>query len=201
MTNPPPSDADVLAVAKELGCDRPYWGGYSILEHGQIIARTAEAIARRIAANGHPVNVALVRQAALVHDIGWALLERDRDNPLTHGWVGAQALRQRGFDDIADIVECHIMAGISAQEIAENAVPLPPRDFLPDTLEAKIVCYADKLAHTAMMAGAESISGVLIKDETAVRARLAALERELNDLAGCDVRREFAELAKHPAKI
>ncbi len=37
MTNPPPSDADVLAVAKELGCDRPYWGGYSILEHGQII--------------------------------------------------------------------------------------------------------------------------------------------------------------------
>jgi len=33
------------------------------------------------------------------------------------------------------------------------------------------------------------------------RAWLAALERELNDLAGCDVRREFAELAKHPAKI
>ena len=196
----PDSDADILAVAKELGCDCPYWGGYSILEHGQIIARAAEAIAHRIAANGHPVNVTLVRQAALVHDIGWALLECDRDHPLVHGWAGAQVLRQQGFDDIANIVECHIMVGISAQEIVENAVPLPPRDFLLDTLEAKIVCYADKLAHTGIMAGTESISGGFIKDETAVRARLAALEQELCHLAGCDVRREFAELAEHPAK-
>jgi len=37
MTNSlPASDADVLAVAKELSCDRPYWGGYSTLKHGQI---------------------------------------------------------------------------------------------------------------------------------------------------------------------
>jgi len=33
------------------------------------------------------------------------------------------------------------------------------------------------------------------------RAWLAALGRKLSDLAGCDVRREFAELAMHRTKI
>ena len=41
--------------------------------------------------------------------------------------------------------ERHTGAGITADEIVAQHLPIePPRDLLPETLEEKVICYADK---------------------------------------------------------
>lgn len=35
-------------------------------------------------------------------------------------------------------------AGITCKQIVEQNLPLPHQDFLPETMEEKVICYADK---------------------------------------------------------
>lgn len=63
---------------------------------------------------------------------------------ICHGRIGAELLRSEGFPRHARVCERHTGAGITkAQVIAQN-LPLPQQDFLPETMEEKVICYADK---------------------------------------------------------
>ena len=43
------------------------------------------------------------------------------------------------------VCERHTGAGITAAEIISQHLPIdPPRDLLPESIEEKLVCYADK---------------------------------------------------------
>jgi uncharacterized protein (TIGR00295 family) len=85
------------------------------------------------------VNQEAVNAGALLHDIG-----RSKTQLVNHGYVGAQILEKEGVDGIVvEIVRRHVGAGISAQEAA--ALGFPPGDYIPRTLEQKIVCFADKM--------------------------------------------------------
>jgi uncharacterized protein len=42
------------------------------------------------------------------------------------------------------VAERHTGTGLTRQEIVRQQLPLPPQDFIPETLEEQIVCYADK---------------------------------------------------------
>lgn len=53
-------------------------------------------------------------------------------------------MRNEGYPRHARVCERHTGAGLTAKEIEEQGLPLPHRDFLPETLEEKLVCYADK---------------------------------------------------------
>jgi uncharacterized protein len=95
----------------------------------------------------------IVSAGAMLHDIGIIFCNApdigcygDEDY-LLHGILGAEHIRLLGFPDceiIAGICERHTGSGISASEIRLNSLPLPERDFLPESLEEKIVCLADK---------------------------------------------------------
>jgi uncharacterized protein (TIGR00295 family) len=75
----------------------------------------------------------------MLHDIG-----RSRTHGISHGVVGADILRGHGIEEkIVCAVEKHVGAGIDSQE-AER-LGLPVQDYLPYTLEEKIVCMADSL--------------------------------------------------------
>lgn len=81
----------------------------------------------------------LVEWGAMLHDIG-----RARTNSLDHGQVGAKMCREMGIPEaVARIVECHIGAGLTAEECRENG--LQETDCVPSTLEEKIVAHADNL--------------------------------------------------------
>lgn len=81
----------------------------------------------------------LVEAGALLHDIG-----RTKSHGMDHAIIGAQILRKEGVDErIVNIVERHIGAGLTAEE-AEK-LGLPPKDYVPKTIEEKIVCHADNL--------------------------------------------------------
>jgi len=81
----------------------------------------------------------LVEAGALLHDIG-----RTRSQGMDHAIIGAEILKKEGVDEsIVSIVERHIGAGLTPYE-AEK-LGLPPKDYVPKTIEEKIVCHADNL--------------------------------------------------------
>ena len=84
-----------------------------------------------------PVDRELVSWGAALHDIG-----RSQTHSLAHGQIGADICREYGLpEEVARIVECHIGAGLTAEEC--RAEGLKPIDCVPKTPEEKIVAHAD----------------------------------------------------------
>ena len=119
-----------------------------LMKHSKAVADKALAIA-----DAHP-ELCLDRQflleAAMVHDIG--IIKTDApdiecfgDEPyIRHGVLGAEMIRAEGYPRHARVCERHTGAGLSLKEIEEQGLPLPHVDLLPETLEEKVICYADK---------------------------------------------------------
>jgi uncharacterized protein len=107
-----------------------------VIRHEMAVSRKALKMAYAVV--DHPVNLELVKIGALVHDIGRCVTHK-----LDHGIVGGEIIRELGFcDKLARIAECHVLAGITKEEAIE--IGLPAKDYLPKTIEEKIVCLADK---------------------------------------------------------
>jgi len=53
-------------------------------------------------------------------------------------------LREEGYPRHARVCERHTGAGISLEDIRRGNLPLPYRSFLPETMEEKVICFADK---------------------------------------------------------
>jgi hypothetical protein len=89
-------------------------------------------------------------EAAMLHDIGIFKCDAPgiqcfgKAPYLTHGRIGAELLRAEGLPKHARVCERHTGAGITKEEILRLNLPLPPQDFLPETMEEKVICYADK---------------------------------------------------------
>lgn len=63
---------------------------------------------------------------------------------ICHGRIGAELLGSEGFPRHARVCERHTGAGITKAQIIAQNLPLPQQDFLPETMEEKVICYADK---------------------------------------------------------
>ena len=94
----------------------------------------------------------VVISGALLHDIGIgechapSILCMGTKPYIAHGIIGAEMLRglDATLEPYARICERHTGAGLSAEDIRRQNLPLPERDFLPETSEEKLVCLADK---------------------------------------------------------
>ncbi len=91
-----------------------------------------------------------IEEAAMLHDIGIFLTDAPaigctgRHPYICHGWLGRMLLEERGLNRHALVCERHVGTGFSAEEIRLDKLPLPERDMIPESLEEKIICYADK---------------------------------------------------------
>ena len=91
-----------------------------------------------------------VEVAAMLHDIGirWCdapgIFCHGTEPYLRHGLIGGRVLREEGLPRHARVCERHTGAGLTRQQIEERQLPLPPADYLPETLEEQLICYADK---------------------------------------------------------
>jgi uncharacterized protein len=119
-----------------------------LLAHSFAVADKALEIVRM-----HPewdIDKAFVYEASLWHDIGIYLTDAPKilcfgKYPyICHGYLGAGILRKEGFDKHALVCERHTGAGLTKENIVKNQLPLPHRDMAPETLEEKLVCFADK---------------------------------------------------------
>ena len=104
-------------------------------------------------ANKHPelnADMQFIYEAAMLHDIG--IIRTDApgigchgDMPyICHGMLGCMMLFEQGLERHAMVCERHTGAGITAEDIITQDLPLPHRDMLPISVEEKIICYADK---------------------------------------------------------
>lgn len=111
----------------------------SVIQHCKTVSNLAVELARELKSRENKVDVRLVRIGGLLHDIG-----RSKTHGIDHAVVGADIARSFNLPTfIVRIIERHIGSGIPADEAVR--LGLPNRDFIPETLEEKIVSYADKL--------------------------------------------------------
>ena len=119
-----------------------------LLVHSRSVADKALAIADR-----HPelsLDRQFIEEAAMLHDIGIVRCNAPgiqcfgTEPYICHGRIGADMLRAEGFPRHARVCERHTGAGITRSQIIAQKLPLPEQDFLPETMEEKVICYADK---------------------------------------------------------
>ena len=107
----------------------------NVIDHCKAVYKKA----MKIAANFNDVDEDIIRKGALLHDIG-----RSRTHGITHAVEGVKIAERYGYDeDVLNIIERHIGAGITESE-AEK-LGLPKKSYVPQTLEEKIVAHADNL--------------------------------------------------------
>ena len=116
--------------------------------HAEKVTALALEMARR-----HPeleLDLQFVEEAAMLHDLGIFLTDAPRiycygtEPYLCHGYLGAKLLRSRGYERHARVCERHTGTGLTKETIASNGWGLPVKDFVPETLEEQLICFADK---------------------------------------------------------
>lgn len=108
----------------------------SVKKHSIAVSRKAVEIGMKIKRD--KVNMELIEIGALLHDIG-----RSKTHGFNHSLIGGQILKNKGYPkELVLICERHILGGLDADDA--ESVGLPKKDFLPQTIEEKIVCLADK---------------------------------------------------------
>ena len=119
-----------------------------LMTHSRAVACKALAIA-----DAHPelgLDRKFIMEAAMVHDIGVVRTDAPdikcfgTEPYIRHGVLGAEIMRAEGYPRHARVCERHTGAGLSSAEIIAQGLPLPHADLLPETLEEKLICYADK---------------------------------------------------------
>jgi len=145
----------------------------AIVHHCELVCDVAVKIADKLVKRGIKVDKDLVIAAALLHDIG----KLKKEPHLRHG---GELLRKLGLERIAQVVERH------------GLVEFGNDDFIPKTIEEKIVFYADKRANPGKIVGLEerfdylkkkySMSGHVDKEYEFTKK----LEKELLEMIGED---------------
>ncbi|WP_406104725.1 HD domain-containing protein [Micromonospora globbae] len=118
-----------------------------VYTHCRIVCAVAEHLLDRRHA---PVDVDLVRAGCLLHDIGVYRLygtagKLDHDNYVRHGVLGHALLRDLGLPEVvARFCSHHTGVGITRADVRRQRLPLPVGDYTADTVEERLVMYADK---------------------------------------------------------
>lgn len=108
------------------------------MQHTQAVSALAVEIAKQLQEKGHQINVQLVEVGALLHDLG-----RSQTHSVDHAIIGAKLAQQEGLPkEIASIIKRHVGAGITNEEA--QWLGWPEDNYIPQSLEEKVICYADK---------------------------------------------------------
>lgn len=102
------------------------------------------------APGGGAVDRGLVRVGCLLHDVGVYRLydasgRRVHENYLLHGVLGDELLREEGLPEaLCRFCSHHTGVGLTRQDILSQGLPLPAGDYVAETVEERLVMYADK---------------------------------------------------------
>lgn len=170
-----PSREITIRLLDKSGCSP------NVIQHCNTVAKLAVKMARILQKKGYKVNLEVVETGALLHDIG-----RSKTHSVNHAIAGAQIAKSAGLPDtITRIIERHVGGGIPKDE-AEK-LGWHKKDYLPETLEERIVTYADKLIEGNQRVSIDEtiahFSRKLGKNHPSI-ARLKALDKEFQSILG-----------------
>ena len=166
-----PSEAECIRLLTEAGCKR------RVIVHCCTVWSMAEAMAGKI-----DCDIDLVRAGALLHDIG-----RSIDHSINHAVIGASIAADLGLPiEVVEIVRRHVGAGLDEEEVRE--FNLPQGDYIPRTIEQKIVCHADNMvSDNKLVPYMYSVEKLRSKGSESGARRIADLHKELSRLYGEDL--------------
>ena len=128
-----PSEEEAIALHQKHGSSQV------VIQHCRTVAKVSMILVDEFQSRGVRVDSDAVEAGALLHDIG-----RSKVQTVWHGFEGAELVEKDGVDEkVVSIVRRHVGAGISPDEA--KRLGLPPFDYIPSTLEERIVCFADKM--------------------------------------------------------
>jgi len=167
-----PSERQCLRILREEGCK------VSVIQHVCTVKSIAEEMAKRSGAD-----LKLVRAGALLHDVG-----RSRTQGVMHVAESARIARQRGLpEELVRVIERHVAAGLTQREA--KGLGLPDGNYMPETLEEKIVCHADNLVKgpSGTQTLEEALSEIVRRGYPVTAERMRAMHTELSERCGIDV--------------
>ena len=160
-----------ISLLNKVGCTK------DVINHSKCVRDLAVLIAKK--ANADIKNVEL---GALLHDIG-----RSKTNGIKHAIEGVKIAKKYDISSkIIKIIERHIGAGITSENAKK--LGLPQKDYIPITLEEKIVCHADNLINNCKKQKIENeIEKALKKNQKEYAIRLIKLHHELSEICGINL--------------
>lgn len=165
-----PDEKTCLEILRKAGCSQ------EVITHTLFVKEVALKIAAKCR---EPVDLNLLIAGALLHDIGRAVT-----HGVAHGVKGGEIARWFGLDErVVKIIERHVGAGIPLEEAVK--LGLGNKSYLPETLEEKIVCLADKLiAHDRIAGIEEEVKKLEEKGLHSAAERVRALYKEIVEVCG-----------------
>jgi uncharacterized protein/tRNA (cytidine56-2'-O)-methyltransferase len=177
-----PSDLECIRILRDAGCSR------RVILHCCTVRTVAEEMAR-----GTGADMDLVIAGAMLHDIG-----RSRDHSIFHAVVGAEMGERLGLPkELTEIIRKHTGAGLDRTDAEEFG--LPPGDYIPCTIEEKMVAHADNLVSDDRLV-AHTFSSERLRRKGGVRGaeRMERLHQELSAVIGRDPDTLADELGEYP---
>ena len=119
--------------------------------------------------NKHPelaVDIKFIEEAGMLHDIGIFKTKAPRiacegELPyICHGYLGNELLAEEGFPKHGLVCERHTGTGLSLETIIQRKLPIPHRNMLPQSLEEKIICFADKFYSKSNLGREKSVKRI-----------------------------------------
>lgn len=133
-------------IAENIDLCRPIFEIF--IMHGTLVAIKALKAAKKII--NQPIDLQFIYEASIMHDIGIIFtyapdIDCFGKKPyMMHGILGAELLRKNNFPKHASVCETHTGVGITAKDIIKQKLDIPVKDYVPKTIEEKLICWADK---------------------------------------------------------
>lgn len=140
-----PTDKEIRALHEKYAPTREAFD--LVHTHCEIVCEVAEQFLCRA---DPPLDEALVRAGALLHDIGvYRLYDPEvglaTGDYVRHGVLGHEILAAEGFPEtLCRFCSHHTGVGLTREDVRSQDLPLPVADYLAETDEERLVMYADK---------------------------------------------------------
>ncbi len=167
-----PTDRECIEYLIDAGCKK------RVIIH----CCTVRAVADEIISKIDFADKDLVVAGALLHDIG-----RAKEHTIMHAYLGSKMVEEYGLcQELVDIVRKHTGAGLDQEDVED--LGLPPGDYMPKTIEEKIVAHADNLvSDNRVVDHNHSVSKLINKGAFRGADRVEMLHMELSDYYGKDL--------------